>query len=77
MRFSAWDEIKADIRRNARNLLWFWLVGAAVIFLGFIVYWTVVGWPRGPDGIPRTVLEFLVIALVVPPVLWLIRKVAF
>jgi hypothetical protein len=70
-----WEQIREDVRRNTKSLLVFWSVGALVVILGFVVLWAWTGPPHGPGGLGRAILQVLVIAVVLPPVVWLIGKV--
>jgi hypothetical protein len=61
------EDLKKDIRKGLRSLMWFSLIGTPVVFLAGIVL----------TGLNKTefIIEWLIISLVVPPIVWFIGKI--
>lgn len=47
-----------------------------MIVLGFVILWLWEGFPSGPGGIAESLIEIIVIALIVPLMVWIIGKIA-
>lgn len=62
---SFWADLRKDVRRELRWLLWFWGIGTVVVLAGFLIY------------LGRLPLEAAVLAIAAPPVVWLVRKALY
>jgi bacteriorhodopsin len=69
-----WDQIREDIRRNTRNLFLFWAIGALAVLIVFAVLWASSGSSLGMGSAAKAIFLMIVIAIFLPPLVWLIGK---
>ena len=68
------EMIKETIRRNLKNLIIFWIAGAIIIFVGFAIILSSSDSSIKIFSDVKVFLQILAIAIVVPPVIWIIGK---
>ena len=68
------EMIKEKIRRNLKNLIIFWIAGAIIIFVGFAIILSSSDSSIKIFSDVKVFLQILAIAIVVPPVIWIIGK---
>jgi hypothetical protein len=68
-----WKKTRAKLEENPRQFFRFWGIGAVGVLAVFLVFWAWNDPPTEPGAAGRAFAGVLILAIVAPPIVWLIK----